>query len=78
MLSEIIDEQRSLCFVSAETGHILDDDRFNGVLLNLFIDLVDTLTVEMHSADVIVKGFSDDLMMIGVSELHEDVSLIRE
>ena len=64
VLSEIVNEQRGLCFVPAEAGHILDDNRLNRALLDLFIDFVNALTVEVHTADIVVKRFADNLVTV--------------
>ena len=75
-LTEVVNEECGLCPVPAKAGQIFDDDGFNFPCLNHFIDFVDALTVEMHTADIVVEGFANHLVAVGDGKVIYDFSLV--
>ena len=63
MTAQLVDENHRLCSVSAEPRQVFDDYRVDRFLIELLIDFLNAFALEGHSADVIIKGFSDDLMI---------------
>ncbi len=78
VLAEKVDEDRRLCLVSAQTGEVFDDDGIDGFLLDFLIDLFDAVSVEVHAADIVIEGFTDDGIAVGFGVLDQDVSLIGQ
>ncbi len=77
MLPEVINEERGLSFMSAESRHILNDNRLDSIVLDLFIYFINTLAVEVHTADIVVKGLADNFMPVLFGVLNKDASLVR-
>lgn len=65
--------------MTAQSGQVFDDDRFNFARFDHFIDFVDTLTVEVHTADIVIEGFSDHLVAVaGGKVVYDFLWLFRE
>lgn len=60
----------------AKAGQIFDDDGFNFPCLDHFIDFVDALTVEVHTADIVIEGFTNHLVAIAGGKGVYDLSLV--
>ena len=70
MTAQLVNENHRLRSVSAETRQVFDDYRVDTFLVELLVDFFNTLALEGHSADVIVKGFSDDFVIAGFCVLY--------
>lgn len=76
VLPQVVNEERSLGAVTAQPGQVLDDDGFDFPSFHHFIDAVDACSIEVHAADIIVKGFSYDLMTLADCKVVDDLALI--
>ena len=75
---QVVNKECRLRFVSAEAGKIFDDDGINRLFLHLIIDFFNALTVEVHPADIVVKGFSDDGVTVVFCVFHQNIFLIGQ
>ena len=75
---QVVNEECRLRFVSAEAGKVFDDDGINRLFLHLIIDFFNALTVEVHAADIVVKGFSDDGVTVVLRVFHQNIFLIGQ
>ena len=78
MLFEVVDEYRSLCAVAAEARKVFYDDRIDLVLFHCFTYFFDPVPVEVHAADIVVKGFAGDGESVFLSISGNDAALIRQ
>ena len=76
MLPQVVDKQSCLRSVSAQLGKILDDDCLDLSGFHSFIDFVNALAVEVHAADIVVKGLANHLMPVCDGVFINDFPLI--
>ena len=60
----------------AQAGQVFDDDGFNFPCLDHFIDFVDALTVEVHTANIVIEGFTNHLVAVADGKVIYDFSLV--
>ena len=78
MFPQVVDKQSCLRSVTAQPGKILDNDRLDFPSFHNFVDFVNALAVEVHSADIVVKGLADDLVPVCDGVFINDFPLIRQ
>ena len=76
MFSQIVDEQCGLRAVTAKAGQVFDDNRFDLARFDHLIDFVDALTVEVHTADIVIEGFTNHLVAIADGKVVYNFSLV--
>ena len=62
--------------MTAKAGQVFDDDSFDFTCLDRFIDLIDTLAVEVHAADIVIEGFAHHLVTVADRKVVYDFSLV--
>ena len=78
ILTKVVDKNSGLCLVSAQARQILNDDRINAFLIHFLINFFDTVTVEVHTADIIIEGLADYCVSVGLAIVHKDFFLIGQ
>ena len=76
MFPQVVDKQGSLRSVSTQAGQVFDNDGFNLARFDHFIDFIDALAVEVHSADIVIEGLTDNFMSVCDGVFVNDLSLI--
>ena len=76
MFSEIVDKECGLRPVTAQAGQVFNDDRFDLARFDHLIDFVDALTVEVHTADIVIEGFAHHLVAVADGKVVYDFSLV--
>ena len=64
MFSEVVDKECGLRPVAAQAGQVFDNNRFDLARFDHLIDFVDSLTVEVHTADIVIEGFAHHLVAV--------------
>ena len=76
MFSEVVDKECCLRSVTAQAGQVFNDDRLDLARLDHLIDFVDALTVEVHTADIIIEGFAHHLVAVADGKVIYDFPLV--
>ena len=76
MFSEVVDKECGLCPVTAQAGQVFNDDRFDLARFDHLIDFVDALTVEVHTADIVIEGFAHHLVTVADGKVVYDFPLV--
>lgn len=76
MFPQVVNKQGCLRSVTAQPGKILDNDRLDFPSSHNFVDFVNALAVEVHAADIVVKGLADHLMPVCDGVFINDFPLI--
>ena len=74
MFSEVVDKECGLRPVTAQAGQVFNDDRFDLARFDHLIDFVDSLTVEVHTADIVIEGFAHHLVAVADGKVIYDES----
>lgn len=78
MFTEIVDKECGLRPVTAQAGQVFNDDRFDLACFDHLIDFVDSLTVEVHTADIVIEGFAHHLVAVADGKVIYDFPLRRD
>ena len=76
MFSEVVDKECGLRPVTAQAGQVFNDNRFDLARFDHLIDFVDALTVEVHTADIVIKGFANHFVTVTDCKIVYDFPLI--
>ena len=76
MFTEIVDKECGLRPVTAQARQVFNDDRFDLARFDHLIDFVDSLTVEVHTADIVIEGFAHHLVAVADGKVVYDFPLI--
>lgn len=76
VFTEVVDKQRGLCPVAAKAGEVFDNDRFNLSRFHDLVDTLDALTVEVHTADIVIERLAYHLMAVADGKVIYNFSLV--
>lgn len=76
MFSEVVNKECCLRSVTAQAGQVFNDNRFDLARFDHLIDFVDALTVEVHTADIVIEGFANYFVTVADSKVVYDFSLV--
>ena len=76
MFTEVVDKECGLRPVTAQARQVFDNDGFDLARLDHFIDFVDSLTVEVHTADIVIEGFAHHLVAVADRKVIYDFPLV--
>ena len=76
MFAEVVDKECCLRPVTAQAGQVFNDDRFDFARFDHLIDFVDSLTVEVHTADIVIEGFAHHLVAVADGKVIYDFPLV--
>ena len=75
---QIVDEQSGLGTVPSQPGEVFHYDGLDQSGFYHFIDFIDSGTIEVHPADIVIEGFAHDFVSIGNGVVVDDIPLIAE
>ena len=75
---EIVDEQSGLGTVPSQPGEVFHHNGLDPSGFYYFIDFIDSGTIEVHPADIVIEGFAHDFVSIGNGVVVDDIPLIAE
>ena len=76
MFAEVVNKECGLRPVTAKAGQVFNDDRFDPARFDHLVDFVDSLTVEVHTADIVIKGFANHFVTVADGKIVYDFPLI--
>ena len=76
MFSEVVDKECGLRPVTAQAGQVFNDNRFDLARFDHLIDFVDSFTVEVHTADIVIGGFAHHLVAVADRKVIYDFPLV--
>ena len=75
---QIVDKQSGLCTMPPQTGEVFHHDGLDQSGFHYFIDFIDSGTIEVHPADIVIEGFAYHFVSIRNSVVVDDISLVAE
>ena len=78
VLTQVVDIQGRLGAVSSKSGQVFDDDCIDQSGIHRFRQLLNAVTIEVHTRNIIVAGLAHNRMPMAESIAFDNASLVHQ